>query len=173
MSVERPRNLNRKPRHTFTVSEDHTLSGLVTRLGDNDWTTVASQMPGRTPRQCRDRWKCYLSPHVSNDKWTENEDQVLIEEYGRIGPRWSVIAGALKRRSEVAVKNRWKLLYRRTKGSLFAQAEQEQAAPLPEPELGRIMMPALRMPEVSGGPTASQKDLEAFFRSLRMGRSEV
>jgi hypothetical protein len=115
---------------------------------------------------------------LSSDEWTEEEDQILIDEYARVGARWSVIANAIKGRSEVAVKNRWKLLYRRTKGSLFTTMEmptQEirpfptarlEAPPLPS-EFIRRPIPPLRLPDFPRDQTSAQRDLEAFFRSLK------
>jgi hypothetical protein len=157
----------RKPRQTFSIAEDHGLVGLVQRLGEHDWTTVASQMPGRTARQCRDRWKCYLSPQLSTEEWSESEDQMLIDEYSRIGPRWTTIASAMKRRSEVAVKNRWKLLRRRTKGGSFPTRERSPPDVRDRlPRAQRPSMPSLPSPEPPVDPTAVQRELEIFFQSL-------
>jgi hypothetical protein len=155
---------DRKPRQVFNLAEDRTLAGLVQRLGDHDWATVASEMPGRTPRQCRDRWKCYLSPQLSNEQWSPAEDQMLIDQYSRVGPRWTAIAALMRRRSEVAVKNRWKLLHRRKKGGLFRAPE--GAPPDVRTEAQRPSMPPLALPEPRGGPTAAQRELEDFFQSL-------
>jgi hypothetical protein len=161
----------RKPRQIFSPAEDQALHHLVSCLGDFDWNAIAHQMPGRTARQCRDRWKGYLSPHLTNDEWSAAEDQLLMEQWSHLGPRWSLIAGVLKGRSEVAIKNRWKLLCRRKTGAPVSELE------IPDPELSRVNesksaplanWPSIPMPPecIGSTTTATQKELEAFFSSL-------
>lgn len=106
-----------KPRRTFTSEEDKLLRDLVAQFGEFNWSVIASQMTGRTSRQCRDRWKGYLSPTISTEEWTEVEDAFLQQQYKVWGPRWSKISQLMDGRSEIAVKNRWKLLTRRSKNS--------------------------------------------------------
>jgi hypothetical protein len=165
----------RKPRQNFSTAEDQALLQLVSCLGEFDWNAIAHQMPGRSARQCRDRWKGYLSPYLSNDAWTAAEDQVLMDQWSKLGPRWSMIASILKGRSEVSVKNRWKLLCRR-KTAIPASS--------PEPPVGDVPMvfEPPKLPSVSNCPsmpmpvdfvtptttTAAQKELEAFFNSLHL-----
>jgi hypothetical protein len=61
----------------FSHQEDTLLRELVSQYGDNSWENVAQNMPGRKARQCRERWKHYLS--ASNyTPWTPIEDQILI-----------------------------------------------------------------------------------------------
>jgi hypothetical protein len=148
----------RKPRQTFTSLEDKVLSDLVRVFGENEWGAIAAQMPGRTPRQCRDRWRGYLAPTLTTEEWTPGEDRLLLAEYDKVGPRWSLISHVLKRRSEVAVKNRGKLLNRRSRGAIF------EWAPDGHPMTGSLPMPAC----VADQP-ANQRALEAFFSSLPCG----
>ena len=64
-------------------------------------------MEGRSTRQCRERYKTYLSPQILNAPWTPQDDQFLIEKYQEIGPRWAEIARLFKNRSDNNIKNRW------------------------------------------------------------------
>jgi hypothetical protein len=52
-------------RHKFTPEEDKVLRNLVAQFGKSDWAAIAQRLENRTPRQCRERWKHYLSPEVS------------------------------------------------------------------------------------------------------------
>ncbi|KAN0060832.1 hypothetical protein ACQY0O_007491 [Thecaphora frezii] len=44
-------------RGKWSAEEDQALVATVAELGQGDWTTIASRVPGRTPGQCRDRFK--------------------------------------------------------------------------------------------------------------------
>jgi hypothetical protein len=79
----------------------------VMQLGYRDWEAVAAEMPGRTARQCRERWGNYLSPTVSNGPWTEGDDLLLISKINEFGRSWSVLTRFFKGRSENDLKNRW------------------------------------------------------------------
>jgi hypothetical protein len=83
------------------------LINLAKRHGSCHWQVIANSMPGRTARQCRDRFVNYLTPNLSQDPWSSEEDQVLIDCFKQVGPHWSQIALFLPGRSSNAIKNRW------------------------------------------------------------------
>ena len=105
--------VKRKKRQIFTPQEDTKIRELVGKYGDNDWGFIARVLGGRTPRQCRDRWKEYLMPTLNMAPWTIEEDNLLIQKINECGKKWSIICMALNGRSETAAKNRWRLLERR------------------------------------------------------------
>jgi hypothetical protein len=61
--VSRNTSRGKKPRlhDRFTPDEDDCLYQLVDEFGINNWNEIVARMPGRNWRQCRDRWKHYLS----------------------------------------------------------------------------------------------------------------
>lgn len=83
------------------------------RAGTRKWSVLAQHLPGRTGKQCRERWHNQLNPAISKSPWTEDEDRMILSEYARIGPRWADIAAALDGRTDNAVKNRWNCSMRR------------------------------------------------------------
>lgn len=97
----------------FTTDEDAQLSELVRLHGEEDWMTISCLMPGRNPRQCRERWRHYLSPAVSLAPFTPHEDARLLRKYAELGPKWKAIAAFFEGRTDINVKNRWLLLGRR------------------------------------------------------------
>jgi hypothetical protein len=101
------------PRQKFTVQEDEQLRELVIELGVNNWSEVAARLGTRSARQCRERFKNYLSPNLRNGQWTEEEDQLLAEKFAQFGAKWSVIVAFFPSRSEVNLKNRWTQLTNR------------------------------------------------------------
>lgn len=97
-------------RQLFSYEEDEQLKKLVEQFGDKDWKFIARRMPGRSTRQCRERYKNYLSPEIKNGPWTKEEDELLKEKYNEYGPHWSSISKFFKSRSDVNIKNRWSAL---------------------------------------------------------------
>lgn len=90
----------------FTETEDNLLRLVVSKTGTDDWQLVASWMGCRTARQCRDRWKHYLSPMTNTNDWTPTEDQILVENYKLLGSHWGALASLFPGRTSVGVRNR-------------------------------------------------------------------
>ena len=112
-----------KKKSAFTKEEDNKLKRLVSQYGDKAWAKIALEMEGRTQRQCRERYKHYLSPNILNAKWTDDEDKLLLEKYKIYGPKWAIISKYFKMRTDINIKNRWIVLMRR---NAFVKAFQPQ-----------------------------------------------
>ncbi|XP_044366763.1 uncharacterized protein [Triticum aestivum] len=104
---------------SWTVEEDTLLRAKVQEFGIGRWTKVAMYLPGRSGKQCRERWINQLDPNIERKIWTDSEDMKLIELHQTWGNRWSVIARLLSGRPENAVKNH----YHATKRSLNAKRQ--------------------------------------------------
>lgn len=50
--------------------EDELLREIVLRDGPKNWTKVASLLPGRIGKQCRERWHHHINPDVVKRRWT-------------------------------------------------------------------------------------------------------
>jgi hypothetical protein len=108
-------------RHKFTPEEDELLQHLVGQFGKSDWAVIAQRLENRTPRQCRERWKHYLSPEVSTSNWSEEEEQLLLAKVRELGPRWAAIAQLFPSRTDIGVKNHYiSITGRRTKDTVSA-----------------------------------------------------
>lgn len=105
-------------RMKFSATEDTTLKKLVHESGDDvNWKFIAESMgKGRTARQCRERFRNYLSPKLRNGPWTPEEEALLEEKYMMFGPKWAKMSTFFKGRSDVNLKNHWaSILNRRSK----------------------------------------------------------
>lgn len=91
----------------FTKEEDSKLCQLVKQYGAKKWDEIARNVPGRTGRQCRDRYKNYLCPGYFNGEWTKEEDQLLCEIFNSMPNKWSKMVRFFPRRSAYSLKNRW------------------------------------------------------------------
>ena len=88
------------PKVKFTPEEDMKLRKLVEEYGENNWYTISEKMEGRNTRQCRERWRYYLSPDINNDPWTAEEDKLLDQKYMIYGPKWKQIATFFSKRTK-------------------------------------------------------------------------
>ncbi|OHS99762.1 hypothetical protein TRFO_33722 [Tritrichomonas foetus] len=94
-------------RRKFTEDEDNKPYEIISRMGARNWRSIAEQMPGRSGRQCRDRYSNYLMKHLRNDPWTPEEDALLLDKYAQFGSHWSEMVCFFQGRSSNSIKNRW------------------------------------------------------------------
>lgn len=102
-----PETISRKK---FTPEEDNELIKQAKIFGARKWDLIAKYIPNRTAKQCRDRYKNYLSPNIFHGEWSNEEDIIILEKIKELGPQWSTIASILKNRTSNSVKNRAKYL---------------------------------------------------------------
>jgi hypothetical protein len=103
-----------QPKAKFGPDEDSLLTAAVRELGTSNWSDIAMAVPGRSGRQCRERWNNYANPNLNKEQWTSSEDTLLLEKSEELGSKWSLIAGFFKRRAKNDVRNRIFALRRRS-----------------------------------------------------------
>ena len=67
----------------------------------------------KSSKQCRERWIQQLNPSLSKEKWSTEENQRLLDLYGRIGNHWKDISTHFKGRTDNATKNQFFSLIRK------------------------------------------------------------
>ena len=139
VTIRRRLGSGRQPPHTphatqvkgaWSPAEDELLLRAIEGHGTRKWSVLAAHLPGRTGKQCRERWHNQLNPDISKLPWTAAEDKVILRSYARCGARWADIAQALPGRTDNAVKNRWNCSMRR-KIEQFVSDEAAQGAVAP------------------------------------------
>jgi hypothetical protein len=120
-------------RKKFSPYEDALLAHLVaSNLPLTSWEAIARQMPGRNARQCRERWKHYVSVGCTDRPWTPAEDNLLNEKVADLGPRWTQISGFFYHRSDIQVKSRWLKLVERRKSAGQVPAFEPEVIRVPD-----------------------------------------
>lgn len=77
------------------------------------WKLIASHVPNRSGKQCRERYFNHLKPALIHSDWSPVEDYNLYHIHNTSGPKWSIIATVLRGRTNNSVKNRFHTIRRR------------------------------------------------------------
>lgn len=104
------KNCTKRSKILFTAEEDQIITKYVNLIGIQKWPLIAKYVPGRTAKQCRDRYMNYLKPGLSNIEWTNSEDELLLQLYSNFGSKWSTINKYIPNRNSISLKNRIKFL---------------------------------------------------------------
>lgn len=95
--------------------EDELLLDWVKEKGAKNWAKCALTIPGRTGKQCRERWKNSLDPLVKRGNWSINEQIKMFEAMKVYWYSWSAVSKCLSGRTENSIKNYFYSSVRRIK----------------------------------------------------------
>jgi hypothetical protein len=124
---------NSRARQRFTREEDARLLQLVETLPGAPWDEIARQLPGRTARQVRERYRHYLCPELNLGAWTTEEESLLRATFEEHGPQWSILKSYFPNRSAVNVKNHWTTMIARDSREAWEHRTTAQVVDAAEP----------------------------------------
>ena len=81
LSVLNKKSSGKFTKGTWKSDEDRQLIKLVSKFGPQNWTRIAEFISLRSGKQCRERWHNHLNPNINKQKWSLQEDKILIEAH--------------------------------------------------------------------------------------------
>ncbi|KAF8065907.1 MYB119 [Scenedesmus sp. PABB004] len=104
----RARSVKVRTLNRWTTEEHDKLAYLVDKWGsEKNWAKVAEEMPGRTGKQCRERWLNHMKPGIIKGNWSSEEEFLLAQCHALVGSHWSKMTKRLPGRTENSIKNFW------------------------------------------------------------------
>ncbi|ESQ40975.1 hypothetical protein EUTSA_v10014028mg [Eutrema salsugineum] len=92
----------------WTPDEDEKLVNYVQKHGHSSWRALP-KLAGlnRCGKSCRLRWTNYLRPDIKRGKFSQDEEQTILNLHAVLGNKWSTIANHLPGRTDNEIKNFW------------------------------------------------------------------
>lgn len=90
----------------WSPEEDAVIYDSIAR-GVHDWSEVASLLPKRKAKHCRERWNNHLDPALNSGAWSPAEEAKLVGAVETHGTNWNVVARMIPGRSESMIQQHW------------------------------------------------------------------
>lgn len=108
----------------WNKDENKNLKLAVKKLGTSDWIMISRLVPGRSNKQCRQRYFYSLSPQARrHDAWSESEDWRLFLGWRLYGNNWKRIATFNLGRTNRHIKNRFRVFVKKNLEHFQSQLE--------------------------------------------------
>ncbi len=91
---------------SWKKEEDNLILSLIEKHGTS-WSKISKIIKTRNGKQIRDRYINVLSPNLNKQKFTPEEDYLLLKLYSQYGPKWATIHTFFKNRTTDMIKNRF------------------------------------------------------------------
>ena len=101
------RETRKASKRAWDERQDLNLLAMIAEIGPHQWELISNQMPGRSGKQCRERWHNQLNPLLKKTSWSTEEDWVLFILHQTLQSRWAKITDFLLGRSDNSIKNYW------------------------------------------------------------------
>lgn len=93
-------------RGKWSKEDDAQITKLVMQYGRN-WALIARIFKKRNGKQIRDRYINVLDVNINKNKFSQEEDELLMELYKQYGNKWSKLKNYFQKRTTDMIKNRF------------------------------------------------------------------
>ena len=62
--------MRKSSKRAWDDAQDANLMALIADIGPQQWEQISAKMPGRTGKQCRERWHNQLNPLLKKQRWS-------------------------------------------------------------------------------------------------------
>ncbi len=90
----------------FSKEEDLKLSKLISQYGKN-WNLISEILQTRTQKQIKNRFENNLDPVLKKEKFTKEDDNLIMELFNIFENKWSKYQNYFPSRSLKSIKNRF------------------------------------------------------------------
>ncbi|XP_027362554.1 transcription factor MYB53-like [Abrus precatorius] len=92
----------------WSPEEDKILVDYIQKHGHGSWRALP-KLAGlnRCGKSCRLRWTNYLRPDIKRGKFSDEEEQLIINLHAVLGNKWAAIASHMPGRTDNEIKNFW------------------------------------------------------------------
>jgi len=115
----------------WTEAEDKVL--LHYHAEGLSWKQVSERIPGRNTKSCRERFRNQLDPKINWGHWSQEEDDLLRKGFATHGSKWSKVAQRLSGRTQLQIRDRWRILEKGKQQLWSAQAKLPTSTSTPPP----------------------------------------
>ncbi len=91
---------------SWKKEEDSLILNLINTYG-NSWSKISKIIKTRNGKQIRDRYNNVLNPNINKNKFTVEEDNLILSLYEKFGTKWSKFISYFKNRTSDMIKNRF------------------------------------------------------------------
>jgi len=92
----------------WTPEENERLRAAFEKYGGKQWKKIAEEVGNKNEDQCNQHWYRVLDPRISKKKWSDAEDQLLLNTVNKFGSSaWKKISNALPGRTDLQCRHRW------------------------------------------------------------------
>jgi len=91
---------------TWRKEEDEILLVSVSLEGRKNWKSIATLLDNKTPIQCFYIFR-KINPVIVKTKWTQTEDNLLLQLHRMYGNNWSKISKVMKSRGPKQIRDRF------------------------------------------------------------------
>lgn len=123
----------------WSKEEDDRIIELLEKYGCKKWSFIATFLPGRNGKQCRERWYNQLDPSIKKDAWTKEEELTLLHAHHLYGNKWAEITKLLPGRAGNSIKNHWNCSMKKRLDSALSSGSLDDLPVISAPDLQRLV----------------------------------